>query len=73
MKPAINEDDFHNAVTLSHIAASLLERHFSDSHEEVTGRPDTYYIGNADADAMLFAVYEAHSAIKELRDRCGAG
>ena len=74
MNPDINEDDFLKAVTMAHIAASLLEDHFGDkaSQKALTGKPNTYFVGEEDLNAMLFAVYEVQNAIKDLRDKVSA-
>jgi hypothetical protein len=64
------EKGLHEAGCMAHIAASLLERLPLDkeSHQTITGKPDTYYLPAEDADAMLFAVYAVHNQIKALRD-----
>jgi hypothetical protein len=48
----------------------VIEQTFGDKnvHRQLTGRDDTYFIGGDDVEAMLFAVYEVHKMVKELRE-----
>jgi hypothetical protein len=63
------EGDFHNAVNMAAIAAQLLEDNLGRSHEDVTGHPEKYHLGAETVELILFAVYETHQKLKELRDR----
>jgi hypothetical protein len=66
------ESDLHAACNMAHITAELLEDLFGnkDSHLQLTGgRPDTYFIGSDDVNAMLFAACDLHSRLKELREK----
>jgi hypothetical protein len=63
------ESDFHSAVSMAHIAAELLEHNLGHSHKEVTGHPQKYHLDEEDVDVMLFAVYDTHRMLKNLRDK----
>jgi hypothetical protein len=65
------ESDLHDAVNMAFIAADLLENAFGDknNHREITGKPNTYHLGDEQLEAMLFAVYETHDKIDALRNK----
>jgi hypothetical protein len=65
------ESDLHDACNMAHIAAEMIENLFADkaNHLQVTGRRETYFVGDEDVEAMLFAVYEVHKMLKELREK----
>jgi hypothetical protein len=65
------ETDLHDLILMAHIAATLLENSFGDrkTHEEITHLPNTYYVIEEDADAMIFASYEVHNRLKALRNK----
>jgi hypothetical protein len=65
------ENDLCNAVHMAYIAGRLVETNLTNkrTQEKLTGRPNTYYIGDEEVDAMLHAIYETHNQIRALRDR----
>jgi hypothetical protein len=63
------EGDFHSAASMSHIAVELFEHNLGHSHENVTGHPKKYHLDAEDVDGMLYAAYETHRMVKDLRER----
>lgn len=62
------ENALCDAVHMADIAATLLEHNLDKAtQEKITGKPNTYYIGNVEA--LLFAAYETQNKITALRDR----
>jgi hypothetical protein len=71
MKPFELEADLYDATHMAHIAATLIDSALGSRsvQKELTGKPNTYYIDDQDADAMIYAVSEVHNMIRNLRDR----
>jgi hypothetical protein len=69
-KPDI-ECDLCDLVNMAHIAATLLEINLGNKkrHEQITGSQNTYYLSEDDAGAMIFAGYEVHNRLRDLRDK----
>lgn len=65
------ETDLHDLIHMAHITATLLENSLDCKavQKELTGKPDTYYLSEDDANAMLFASYEVHTRLKALREK----
>jgi hypothetical protein len=65
------EDTLDQAFHMSSIAATLAERAFGNkkAQENLTGRPDAYFVPEQDVDTLLFALYEAHAQIRLSRHR----
>jgi hypothetical protein len=69
------EADLCDLVHMAHIVATLLEDALGDKnmHQEITRLPNTYYLNEEDADAMLFASYEVHNRLRALRNKYYSG
>jgi hypothetical protein len=65
------ESDLCDLVNMAHIAATLLEDNLGNkkAQEEITRIPNTYYLSEEDADAMIFAGYDVHNRLKALLDK----
>ena len=48
-----------------------MESTFGDreTHERVTGRKNTYYVGHDQLDLIFYLLYEAATATKQVRNR----
>ena len=69
-KPTL-ESDLYDLVNMAHILATLLEDSFGNkkTHWKITRLPNTYYLGEEDTDAMIFASYDIHHRLRALRDK----
>ena len=52
-------------------ALDIMESTFGDreTHERVTGRKNTYYVGHDQLDLIFYLLYEAATATKQVRNR----
>jgi hypothetical protein len=65
------ESDLCDATHMALIAADVIDDALGNrlAQEQVTGRPDTYFIGLEEADAVVYAANQVHFMIRSLRDR----
>jgi hypothetical protein len=58
-------------VNMAQIALTLVEINLGNKkrHEQITGSQNTYYLSEDDAAAMIFAGYEVHNRLRDLRDK----
>jgi hypothetical protein len=58
-------------VKMAHIAATLLEDSLGNkkAQEEITGRPNIYYLSEEDTAAMIFVSCEVYSRLRALRGK----
>ena len=64
------ESGLHAAWAMATIAAELLESNISDKqdHFALTGKEHHYVLHETQTETMLFAVYETHRMIRDLRE-----
>jgi hypothetical protein len=65
------ESDLCDATHMALIAADLIDDTLGNrlAQAQVTGRPNTYFIGEEEADAVIYAANQVHVMIRSLRDR----